>query len=212
VGYFWPSETYETIGGSNIMSIIQNIKQLRQETGLGMLECKEALDTVDNDVEAAKIYLRKRGLKDKDRGHRPTKEGFIGNYTHTGGRISVMVEINSETDFAARSMEVQVFAQNLAMHIAAVNPRWISRDDVPNDILEREMDILSSGLDNKPEQIREKILSGRLNKFYKSNCLLEQPFVRDPKSTVEELFNDLKMKVKENIEIKRFSRFEVGSE
>ncbi len=196
------------------MKKIESIKTLREETGVGMMACKEALESVDNyDLKAAKVYLRKQGLtKSNDRGHKIASEGTVGTYKHTGGRICVMVEVNCETDFVARSKEFQNFTSDLAMHIAAVNPQWISRQDVSQETIDHEKDILSVGLENKPENIRDKILSGKLNKFFKDNCLLEQPFVKDPKVTIQDIFDDLVLKIKEKIVVKRFSRFEVGSE
>ena len=193
-------------------NIIGNIKKLREDTGLGMLECKMALEATEYDIEAAKIYLRKRGHKSRDRGFKPTPEGSIGVYSHIGGRITAMVEVNCETDFAARSPDFQNFTYSLAMHVVALNPKWVSKKDVPKNILDREIDILSTGLDNKPDDIKEKIILGRLNKFYKNECLLEQSFVKDSKLTINDLLSNLTNKIKENISIKRFSRFEVGSE
>ena len=193
------------------MAIIQDIRKLREETGVGMMDCKAALEASNGDVEAAKIYLRKQGIqKAGNRGHKIASEGVIGTYNHTGGRICAMIEINSETDFVSRSDEFQNFAHDLAIHVAAVNPRWIRREDVPQNIIDAEKDILSVGLENKPEDLRDKIVDGRMNKFFKENCLLEQQFVKDQKITIQDLYNDLAMKLKEKIVIKRFSRFEVG--
>ena len=193
------------------MGIINNIKTLREKTGVGMMECKKALETCNNDVEKAKIYLRKQGIiKAGSRGHKVASEGIIGTYEHTGGRICVMVEVNCETDFVARNEEFKEFARNLAIHVAAINPRWLTRNDVPKSTLDQEKEILSIGLENKPEAIREKILSGKLNKFFKDNCLLEQSFVKDQSVSIQDIYNDIVIKFKENIVIKRFSRFEVG--
>ena len=193
------------------MGIIDDIKKLREETGVGMMDCKKALEACENDVEAAKVYLRKQGIqKAGDRGHKVASEGIIGTYNHTGGRICVMVEVNCETDFVARGDDFQTFAHELAMHIAAVNPKWIVRDDVPQEVIDTEKEIMAVGLENKPENIREKIVDGKINKFFKENCLMEQPFVKDQKLTIQDLYDDLVMKLKEKIVIKRFSRFEVG--
>jgi len=193
------------------MGIIDDIKKLREETGVGMMDCKKALEACENDVEAAKVYLRKQGIqKAGDRGHKVASEGIIGTYNHTGGRICVMVEVNCETDFVARGKDFQDFAHELAMHIAAVNPKWIVRDDVPQEVIDTEKEIMAAGLENKPENIREKIVDGKINKFFKENCLMEQPFVKDQKLTIQDLYDDLVMKLKEKIVIKRFSRFEVG--
>ena len=193
------------------MGIIDDIKKLREETGVGMMDCKKALEACENDVEAAKVYLRKQGIqKAGDRGHKVASEGIIGTYNHTGGRICVMVEVNCETDFVARGDDFQTFAHVLAMHIAAVNPKWIVRDDVPQEVIDTEKEIMAVGLENKPENIREKIVDGKINKFFKESCLMEQPFVKDQKLTIQDLYDDLVMKLKEKIVIKRFSRFEVG--
>ena len=194
------------------MGTINDIKKLREETGVGMMDCKAALAASNGDVEAAKTYLRKQGIqKAGSRGHKTASEGLIGTYNHTGGRICVMVEVNCETDFVARGDDFKGFTRDLAMHIAAVNPRWISRENVPQSVVDAEKDILSAGLENKPEAIREKILDGKISKFFKDNCLVEQPFVKDQKLTIQDLYDDLVMKLKEKIVIKRFSRFEVGS-
>jgi elongation factor Ts len=193
------------------MVSIQNIKKLREETGVGMMECKDALKVCSDDIEKAKVYLRKQGITNAgQRGHKAASEGIVGTYNHTGGRICVMVEVNCETDFVARNENFQSFAHDLAMHIAALNPKWISRKDVPQSVIDQEKDILSVGLKNKPANIQEKILSGKLNKFYKDNCLLEQQFVKDQNLTIEDLYNNLVLKFKENIVIRKFARFEIG--
>lgn len=193
------------------MGIIDDIKKLREETGVGMMSCKAAIEACKGDIEAAKTYLRKQGIqKAGTRGHKKTLEGTIGVYKHTGGRICAMAEINAETDFVSRSKDFQDFAYNLALHIAAVNPKWISCKDVPQSVIDTEKDILSAGLKDKPENIREKILYGKINKFFKDNCLMEQSFVKDPEITIQDMYDDLVIKLKENIVIKKFSRFEVG--
>ena len=193
------------------MAIVNDIKKLREETGVGMMDCKAALEASGGDIEAAKIYLRKQGIqKAGARGHKVASEGIIGTYNHTGGRICVMVEINCETDFVARGEDFKTFAHDLAMHIAAVNPKWVLRGDVPQSIIDTERDIISASLKNKPENIKEKIIDGKINKFFKENCLMEQLFVKDQKITIQDLYDDLVMKLKEKIVIRRFSRFEVG--
>lgn len=191
--------------------MIDKIKQLREDTGVGMMECKKALLQCNNDIEKAKVYLRKQGvIKASDRGHRVASEGTIGVYKHTGGRICAIVEVNCETDFVAKNEEFQGFAHDVAIHVAASNPQWMTRDDVPQDVINREKDILSVGLEKKPSEVREKILEGKLSKFFKDNCLMEQSFVKDPKVSIQDIFNDLVIKFKENIIIKRFTRFQVG--
>jgi len=190
---------------------LENIKKLREDTGVGMMECKKALETCNGDIEAAKIYLRKQGaVKAGQRGHKLALEGIIGTYVHTGGRICAIVEINCETDFVAKNKEFQEFAHDLAMHIAATKPLWISQKDIPQNNIDQELEILSVGLQNKPKLIRDKIISGKLNKFYKDNCLLEQSFIKNQKYSIQDLYDNVIMKFKEKIVIKRFSRFEVG--
>ena len=205
--YIWIRKTY----GVTWKIMIKKIKQLREDTGVGIMDCKKALEICNGNISEAKVYLRKQGIiKAGQRGHKAALDGIIGTYKHVGGRICSIVEINCETDFVARNQEFQNFAHDLAMHISATNPRWISRKDIPQDIIEQEKDILSIGLDKKTKEVKEKIISGKLNKFFKDNCLLEQTFIKDSKVSVQELFDNLIIKLKENIIIKRFSRFEVG--
>ena len=192
--------------------MINDIKKLRQETGVGMMECKSALEACNGDIEKAKVHLRKIGaVKAGQRGHKAALEGVIGTYSHTGGRICAVIELNSETGSVAQCKDFQTFAHDLAIHIAASDPKWISREDVPQPVIDTERDILSVGLESKPEHIREKILNGKLDKFFKTNCLMEQNFIKDPKVTIQDLYNDLVMRIRENIVIKRFVRFEVGA-
>lgn len=190
---------------------ISDIKKLREETGVGMMDCKKALEVSNGDINAAKLYLRKQGIqKAGDRGHKVASDGVIGIYKHIGDRICVMVEVNCETDSVANNEQFKSFAHDLAIHIAATDPKWISRADVPVDIIKIEREIISSDIKNKPENIKERIIEGKLNKFYKENCLMEQPFVKNSDITVHDLYLDLVMKIKEKIVIKRFVRFEVG--
>jgi len=196
------------------MSIsVSEIKELREKTGAGMMDCKEALTESNGDVDKAIVILRKQGLADmKGRSDKKASEGTVGYYIHAGGKIGVMVEINCETDFMAKGEGFQKFAKEVAMHIAAVNPQWITSDQVPQEIIEREKEIIAASLDGKPPQIIEKIVEGKLNKFFKETCLMNQLFVRDSNLTITDLLGDLASKVGEKIVIKRFMRFAVGDE
>ena len=189
------------------------VKELRDKTGAGIMDCKAALTESDGNIEAAIDFLRKKGIATaKKRAGRAASEGTIQSYIHMGGKIGVMVEVNCETDFVAKNDDFRDFAKNIAMHIAATNPVGITPEDVPEDIIEREKDIyraqaLETG---KPENILDKIAEGKLQKFFKENCLLQQPYVRDPDMTVEDLLNETIGKIGENITIRRFSRFQIG--
>ncbi|HAW59910.1 MAG TPA: elongation factor Ts [Actinobacteria bacterium] len=189
------------------------VKELRNITGAGMMECKKALIEAKGDLEAATQILRKRGLSElKKRSRRVAKEGVIDSYIHFGGRIGVLVEVNCETDFVARNEEFKRFAHDIAMHIAAANPLYISRDEVPLEVMNKERDIYKSQAleEGKPEKIIDKIVEGRLEKFFQSVCLLEQPFIRDTDLTVETYLGEVAGKLGENIVIRRFVHFELG--
>lgn len=189
------------------------VKELRDKTGAGIMDCKAALTESDGNIEAAIDFLRKKGIATaKKRAGRAASEGTIQSYIHMGGKIGVMVEVNCETDFVAKNDDFRDFAKNIAMHIAATNPVGITPEDVPEDIIEREKDIyraqaLETG---KPENILDKIAEGKLLKYFKENCLLQQPYVRDPDMTVEDLLNETIGKIGENITIRRFCRFQIG--
>ena len=189
------------------------VKELREQTGAGMMDCKAALQESKGDTEKAVDILRTKGLADlAKKAGRATNEGLVGSYIHAGGRIGVLVQVNCETDFVARNEEFQTFVKDLAMHIAAANPGWIARDQVPSDVIQHEMDIYKAQAaeSGKPENIQEKIAEGRMEKYYKEVCLLEQPFVKDPDLTVEQLLGEVVSKLGENMSIERFSRFEIG--
>ncbi len=193
----------------------QQVKQLRDKTGAGMMECKKALIDADGDMEAAVKVLRERGLAAASkRSGRDTREGVIGEYVHAGGKLGVIVEVNCETDFVARTPEFQAFVKDVAMQVAASNPLFVSRDEVPADILERESEIFRNQAvtEGKPEHIADKIVEGRLRKYYSEVCLLEQPFIKDSDMTIEELLKSKIATIKENISVRRFVRFEVGEE
>ena len=189
------------------------VKQLREKTGAGIMDCKEALSECESDMDKAIDFLRTKGLATaQKRAGRSTAEGLIQAYIHTGGNIGVLVEIDCETDFVAKNDDFKEFAKNMAMHIAAANPVGVSPEDVPQDIIEREKDIYRAQARElkKPEKMIDKIAEGKLNKFYKENCLLLQPYVRDPNVSIQDVLNDLIAKIGENITIKRFARFQIG--
>ena len=189
------------------------VKDLREKTGAGMMDCKKALTETGGNFEKAVDYLRQKGLATAaKRAGRIASEGRIGSYVHAGGKIGVMVEVNCETDFVAKTEDFQIFAKDVAMHIAASSPLHLRREDVPPEALEREKEIyrLQAREAGKPEKIIEKIIEGKLEKFYSEVCLLEQPFVKDPDLTVQELLNGLIGKLGEKIEIRRFCRFQVA--
>ncbi len=189
------------------------IKQLREKTGCGMMDCKAALNEAKGDMERAVDILRTKGLADvAKRAGRVTAEGVVDSYIHTGGKIGVMVEINCETDFVARNIEFQAFVKDIAMQIAAQNPQYIARDDVPNGIIDHEREVLKSQIssEGKPEKVMDKIVEGRLDKFYSEVCLLDQPFIKDPKIKIKDLLGGIAAKIGENIVIRRFTRYQLG--
>jgi elongation factor Ts len=189
------------------------VKQLRDKTGSGMMDCKKALTENGGDMDKAIDFLRKKGLATAaKRAGRTTSEGIVQPYVHTGGKLGVMVEVNCETDFVAKSDDFQEFAKNLAMHIAATNPLGITPEEVPAETLAREKDIYvdQAKQTGKPDNVIEKIVEGKMNKFLKENCLMQQPYVKDPDITIADLLNELIAKIGENITIKRFVRFQIG--
>jgi len=190
------------------------VKQLREKTGVGIMDCKEALSQSDGDIDKAVDFLRKKGLATaQKRAGRTMSEGLIQSYIHMGGKLGVLVEINCETDFVAKNDDFKEFSKNIAMHIAASNPVGIASDDVSEDIINKEKEIYrAQALEmGKPENVADKIVEGKLNKFYKDNCLLNQAYVRDPNIIISDLLNDMIAKMGENITIKRFVRFQIGN-
>ncbi len=191
------------------------VKALREKSGAGIMDCKEALAACDGDMEKAVDFLRKKGLATAaKRAGRATSEGTIQSYIHLGGKLGVMVEVNCETDFVAKTEAFIEFAKNLAMHVAATNPVAISQEDVPEAVLNREKEIyraqaLETG---KPEKMIDKIIEGKISKFYKENCLMNQAYVRDPDKTISDYLNEVVAKTGEKITVKRFARFQVGAE
>ena len=189
------------------------IRELRGKTGAGIMDCKKALSETSGDLEGAVDFLRKKGMSAASKkASRIAAEGLVGSYIHGGGKIGVMVEINCETDFVARNMDFQGFVKDVAMHVAAANPTYVSREEVPTEEVDRERGILSEQVANsgKPAEVVEKIVTGRLDKFFKEICLLEQPFVKDPDKSVELMLNELVATIGEKISIRRFARFVLG--
>jgi len=189
------------------------VKKLRDATGAGMMECKAALSEAGGDIEAATTLLRKRGLAAATKkAGRSTSEGLIGHYIHMGGKIGVLVEINCESDFVARTDKFQELTKEIAMHIAAANPTCVRREDVPADVVAREKEIYKDQVKDKPAQVIDKIVEGKLNSYYQQFCLLEQPSVRDPNVTIQQLVQDAIRILGENITVNRFVRMKVGEQ
>ena len=191
------------------------VKQLREKTGVGMMQCKKALKEANGDLAAAEKLLRTMGVAvAAKKSSRATGEGQIGTYIHTGGKIGVLVEVNCETDFAARSDDFRELVKSLAMHVAASAPRFLDREDVTPELLaeEREIALEQAKKSGKPEKILDKIVEGKIQKFYSENVLLEQAFVKDPEKTVGQLITDAVGRIGENIRLRRFARFVLGDE
>jgi len=192
---------------------IKQVKELREKTGVGIMHCKNAIQDADGDINKAVEILRKRGIaKAEKREGRIASEGQIQSYVHMGGKIGVLVEVNCETDFSAKTEDFTDFTKNVAMHIAATNPIALSPENLPSEIVEREKEIyraqaIQSG---KGEEVVEKIVEGRLRRFFSEVCLLNQAYVKDPSITIQDLLNELKAKTGENIIVKRFVRFQLG--
>lgn len=191
----------------------EQVKELREKTGAGIMDCKKALVETNGDMEKAIIILREKGLaKAATKQSRAVSEGIIESYVHGNGRIGVLVEVNCETDFVARNEEFKSLAKDIAMQVAASNPKYLSRDDVPPEVLEKEKEILRAQALNegKPEKIVDKIVDGRIEKYYEENCLLEQPFIKDPDKNISQLIMEKIAVIGENITVSRFVRFERG--
>ena len=189
------------------------VKELREKTGAGMMDCKKALSEVNGNMDKAVEFLRKKGLATaQKRAGRALNEGIVQSYIHMTGKLGVLVEVNCETDFVAKNEDFQEFAKNIAMHIAASNPLGITAEDVPEDLIEKEKEIYrAQALEmGKPENVIDKIVEGKLKKFYEESCLLNQPYVRDTNLSVADLLNELIAKIGENISIKRFVRYQIG--
>jgi elongation factor Ts len=191
----------------------QMVKELRDRTGAGMMDCKKALVENDGDIDKSIDFLRTKGLAAAaKKAGRATSEGVVGSYIHAGGKIGVLVELNCETDFVARTDEFQALVTDIGMHIAAAEPRFLTRDEVTEDVLERERAIFKEQAlaEGKPEHIVEKIVDGKMSKFYSECVLLDQPFVKDPDKTISELLKERIATIGENMQIARFARFKLG--
>ncbi len=191
----------------------KEVKELRQRTGAGMMDCKKALVECNGNLDEAAEYLRKQGIaKSAKKADRVAAEGIVDSYIHMGGKIGTMVEVNCETDFAAKNQGFKDFVRDIAMQIAATNPTYLNREDVPEEVIEHEKEILREQALNegKPEKIVERMVEGRLKKFYEENVLLDQKFVKDTDKTIEELVKEQIASIGENVKIRRFARFEMG--
>lgn len=191
----------------------QMVKELREKTGAGMMDCKKALEATNGDMKKAMDYLREKGIaKAAKKADRIAAEGVVESYIHGGGRIGVLVEVNCETDFVAKTDDFKNLVKDVAMQIAAMNPKYVRREEVPEEALNKEREILKQQAlaEGKPEHIVEKMVEGRLNKYFQEVCLLEQPYVKDPDKTIDQLVKETIAKLGENINIRRFVRYEMG--
>jgi elongation factor Ts len=193
--------------------MVDAIKRLREKTSAGIMDCKKALKEAKGNVEKAIEILRKKGIKlASEKSSRAAKEGRIESYIHMNGKIGVLIEVNCETDFVGRNDEFRVFIKDMSMQIAAAKPKYVKRESIPKAILEKEKEILMAPIKNKPKEASQKILAGKMEKFYEENVLLDQPFVKDPKVKVKDLLHSLIAKIGENIVIRRFTRYQLGEE
>ncbi len=188
------------------------VQTLREKTNAGMMECKAALKEADGDLEKAETILRKKGtIKAEKKADRQTKEGIIASYIHMAGRIGVLIEVNCETDFVARNDDFKAFVKDLCLQIAAANPTVVSRDQVPEADLAKEREIAAAQVQGKPPAAVQKIVEGKLEKYYSTVCLLDQPFVKVPEKTIKEMLTEKIAKIGENIQVRRFARFQLGA-
>ncbi len=191
----------------------KDVKELRDKTGAGMMDCKTALKESEGDMEKAATWLREKGIASAaKRAGRVAAEGAIASYIHMGGKIGVLVEVNCETDFVARGDKFQDLCKDICLQICSANPRWVRREEVPPEVIEAEKEIYKKQMadSGKPDNVLDKIAEGKLNKFFEENCLLEQPYIREPKTNVEEIIKELSGQVGEKIEVRRFTRYELG--
>jgi len=198
---------------SNIEITTEMVKALREKTGVGMMDCKKALQESKGDAEKAIEFLRKQGLAAAARrAGRTAAEGIVDSYIHLGGKIGVLVEVNCESDFVGRNIEFQSFVKDISMQVAASSPQYISREDVPDGIVNHEKEILKSQTlaEGKPEKVADKIVEGRLEKFFSEVCLMDQPFIKDPNKSIKDLLGEFCAKIGENIVIRRFTRYQLG--
>jgi elongation factor Ts len=191
--------------------MLDKVKLLREKTNAGMMDCKAALNEAGGDIEKAVEVLRKKGVAlASKKSSRTAKQGTVASYIHMNGKIGVLVEVNCETDFVARNEEFQSFVKDLTMQIAAANPSYLSAEDVPEDVLEKEKDIIKEQNKDKPDKAQEKIVEGKLKSFYQDTCLMEQPFIKDNKVFIKDILTGLIAKTGENIVVKRFTRYQLG--
>src|SRR5216110_3046470 len=187
------------------------VKQLREKTNAGMMDCKRALEEADSDLAKAEVILRTKGIASASKkASRVTREGIVASYIHLQGKVGVLVEVNCETDFVTRNENFREFVKDITLHIAAAHPLYVSRGDVPGNLIEAEREIYKAQVKGKPEQVAEKIVEGKLDKFYTTVCLLEQAFIKNPDQTIKELLNAKVAELGENIVIRRFTRYLVG--
>jgi elongation factor Ts len=196
-------------------SSAERVKDLRERTGAGVMDCKAALEAAQGDLQGAVEYLRKKGLADAaKKSHRDARDGVVVSYIHPGAKIGVLVEVNCETDFVARTEDFQQLVKDVAMQVAAANPSYVAREDVPGEVVEKEREIYRQQMadQKKPPQVIDKIIEGKLEKFYAESCLLEQPFIRDAsgKTRLKDMVDQATSKMGERIVVKRFARFQVG--
>jgi elongation factor Ts len=190
----------------------QLVNELRTATGAGLLDCKKALTEANGNIEEATTILRKKGAASAaKKADRTTKEGLVESYIHVGGKVGVLLEVNCETDFVARNDDFKAFCKDVCLQIAAANPLYVSRDQVPEADLAKERDIAASQVQGKPPAAAQKIIEGKLDKYYSTICLLDQPFVKQPEKSVKEKVTDLITKIGENIQVRRFTRYQLGA-
>ena len=189
------------------------VADLREKTGAGMMDCKKALTETNGDIDGAITYLRKKGIaKAEGKAGREAREGVIASYIHMQGKVGVLIEVNCETDFVAKNDQFREFVKDVTLHIAAASPKFVSRDQVPADIIEKEREIAAAQVRDKPAPVMEKIVQGKVDKFLSTICLLEQGFIKDPETTIEQLVKQMIARIGENIRIRRFTRYAVGGE
>ena len=187
------------------------VKELREATGVGMMECKKALADADGDKDKAIKHLRERGIAiAAKKSDRAANEGLVASYIHLGGKVGVLVEVNCETDFVARNEQFKAFVKDITLHIAASSPKYVKREEVPAEVLAAEREIFAKQAEGKPEHVIDKIVNGKIDKYFQQCCLLEQPFVKDQDKTVNDLLLETIQEIKENIVIRRFTRYQIG--
>ncbi len=191
----------------------KQVGELREQTGAGLMDCKKALVEAEGDLEQAVTILRKKGIASASKkAGRATSEGLIESYIHLGGKVGVLVEVNCETDFVAKTDDFKALVKDICLHVAAANPVCVSRDDVPESLIEKEREIAAAQAEGKPPAAVQKIIEGKLNKYYSTACLLEQPFVKNPDQTVQEVLTEQISKLGENMQVNRFVRYQIGED